>query len=826
MNLVTHIFKKDIRHLRGLLIAWFLLVLLQVGLSGSGLAASSDNMAWEIAFGIVSVLIPMLQFMLILAIVPLLIHEEPLVGTTAFWFTRPISRQDLLKSKALFCGGLLVLIPLVVELVVLAANQASCAQLAMAFPEILLSRLGVLLMVAALAVLTPSFARFVLFAVLVFVAYMIVYFVIYIVILFVNPMAMVRMAGSPSLMASRAIVSAFVGVIGYGAVVFYQYIRRRTKRSALLLAGVVILAMAMPYLWQFDFMEAEIDPHLSVNVDESNIRVSLADKKIKVSDQFRMSGREGRKKTLRGRIRVQGGEPGFEYRSQVDSSAFTFEDGLQITNSQPQHSFSRGGWDNALLGNLLDGRIRGRGNVSSRQESYSTLLDMDEADYTQQTNRVGTLEAEIQIGVYQYVVAGMVPLQAGERIELGAEQAVITDVLEDATGCSVILQVRTLNLLFDKSAKRENQFNQNSADVLYLLRNPVKKELVLPDTNFNPNFGMIFGKNQRLNIQSIRLKFGEEGRGRELSPEWLADAELIRVEAVKVDQFSKELSEEVRLDASSSSYSTSRKSKEEVAAELDKISLPENPTKEDVRAYIRAIDQASKGSCRRGSNDRQVAMYQAIGPEHLDLLFEEIPHSYYLKFAVPALIEDSHKPWVIENLSTYPWLVNVVWKNGWSEDARPELIQGLKKYSEDLPAEWIKAVASFEDPKTYDSLMDCFVNQGNRAQTYKVIRKLDGIQLENAVARAWKRAKYEQEYETNTMIPIAIAYGHQDALRLGIVDILGGDSDRHRQEVRKAVKKHTGIDGSDEELVAWFAENGDHLTFNKEIGLFQVVDIP
>jgi len=131
-------------------------------------------------------------------------------------------------------------------------------------------------------------------------------------------------------------------------------------------------------------------------------------------------------------------------------------------------------------------------------------------------------------------------------------------------------------------------------------------------------------------------------------------------------------------------------------------------------------------------------------------------------------------------------------------------------------------VASFEDPETYDRLIDCFVNQGNRAHTYNVIRKLDGINLEDAVARAWKRAKYEQEYETNTMIPIAIAYGHQDALRLGIVDILGGDSDSYRREVRKAVRKHTGIEGSDDALVAWFAENGENLVFDKETGLFQV----
>ena len=334
MNLVLHIFKKDIRHLRGLLATWLLLVLLQAGLSGSGLASLSDNMAWQITFSLLAVLIPMLQSLLIFAIVPLLIQDEPLVGTTAFWATRPVSRDILLRSKALYCGGLLVLLPLLIELAVLAANRASLAQLGLAVPEILLNRLGTLLMVAALAVLTPTYARFVFVAVLGFVGYMLIQFALHIAMLFMDPMSMVESRQNISLVASQQIVTSLFMTLGFGAVVIHQYLFRRTLRSVLWLVLAIAGMLALPLAWKWDFMTPPPAPGLSAEFDPGRIDVVLERQTLDVSDHFRMSSREGRRKSIRGRIRVSGDIPGHEFQPQVSRATFTFSDGFQATNAR------------------------------------------------------------------------------------------------------------------------------------------------------------------------------------------------------------------------------------------------------------------------------------------------------------------------------------------------------------------------------------------------------------------------------------------------------------------------------------------------------------
>lgn len=815
MNLVLHIFKKDVRHLRGLLVAWLLLVLLQIGLSGSGLASLSDNVAWQVTFNLLAVLIPILQGLLIFAIVPLLIQDEPLVGTTAFWSTRPISRNVLLRSKALYCGGLLVLLPLLIELMVLAANRASPGQLGLAVPEILLSRLNLLLMVAALAVLTSTYARFVFLAVLGFIGYMLIQFGLQIAMLFVNPTSLIASRQNLSLVASQQIASSLFAMLGFGAVVTHQYLCRRTLRSVLLLLLTIAGILALPFTWKWDFMSPP-PPELSAEFAPEGMDVLLERQTLDVSDHFRMSSREGRQKNIRGRIRVSGGVPGHTFQPEVARATFTFSDGFQATNVQSFYGpFSRD-WDRAALSHALDGRII----VGNTGLIYSSadLFTMEEADFDARADQTGSLDATITVHIFRYEVTGEIPLKPNHRIELGAEQAVIADVLEDPAGCSVILRERSLRLLFDRSASVKDPFGSRS--VLYVLRNPVRREIALPSDDFGRGFDLILSRQQRLTVRSVSLKYGE-GWHEQITPEWLADAELVRVEAVRIGQVEKTLQATgLRLESHFRSRSVGTKTEEEVAAELDLIQLPDHPAPNDVRKYIEAIERASSGQQAWSSNDRQVAMLKAIGSEHAVLLAETAPDSYYLRFALPALIQEEHQGWVLENLRAYPWLAEVVWKNGWTEAARPVLLRGLKEGWDDLPTAWIKAVASFEDPATYPDLLNYFVTGENREATYRLLGKLPGIDLDDAVSRAWKNAKYEPDYKTRNFLSVAIAHGHIDALRIGILDMTDGSW--RDADIRKTIRKHTGLDLPDDEIQAWFRENEKKLWFDESARLYRV----
>src|SRR5207249_2875429 len=87
---------------------------------------------------------------------------DPLVGTDAFWLTRPIARRALLESKLEFVALVVVFPQVVREMAVMAANGVTARHMLLAFPEVVLHDLLVPSLVMVLAALTPSFARFVL----------------------------------------------------------------------------------------------------------------------------------------------------------------------------------------------------------------------------------------------------------------------------------------------------------------------------------------------------------------------------------------------------------------------------------------------------------------------------------------------------------------------------------------------------------------------------------------------------------------------------------------------------------------------------------------
>lgn len=152
---------------------------------------------------------------------------------------------------------------------------------------------------------------------------------------------------------------------------------------------------------------------------------------------------------------------------------------------------------------------------------------------------------------------------------------------------------------------------------------------------------------------------------------------------------------------------------------LRKAKLPENPTKDQVRAYVRKIANATKGQNTFGSTDPQVRMLMKVGGEHLDVLIDALDRDlrYYAIEAVPRLAEEGHKKLILQKLAQKPNLVKVVVSRGWEQDAKEILTRKLDEWPDSLPREWIEAVAAFEDPKTYDGLIDYLVFGSNKSHT-------------------------------------------------------------------------------------------------------------
>jgi len=126
MKIVFAQLKKDMRCQRGALILWVICLVLGAlpYLAATALGHSmeksldmlnlSEGQRLAGAVSMVAIFITCVMaamfgmFLLLPILVTQVVHEDPLMGTTAFWQTRPIPRSKMLLAKALFIGVLLL----------------------------------------------------------------------------------------------------------------------------------------------------------------------------------------------------------------------------------------------------------------------------------------------------------------------------------------------------------------------------------------------------------------------------------------------------------------------------------------------------------------------------------------------------------------------------------------------------------------------------------------------------------------------------------------------------------------------------------------------
>ncbi|MDP8235894.1 MAG: helix-hairpin-helix domain-containing protein [Candidatus Erginobacter occultus] len=260
---------------------------------------------------------------------------------------------------------------------------------------------------------------------------------------------------------------------------------------------------------------------------------------------------------------------------------------------------------------------------------------------------------------------------------------------------------------------------------------------------------------------------------------------------------------------------------------LAEITLPDQPTADQVRQYVKAIIEVSRDQRSRSGNDPQIDMLIRVGPEHLNILLEflrrEPSQSFYLEQVINRMAGPEHKEIILQVLLENSELIKAVVTNGWIEEARPTLLEGLRASPSHLPTEWIKTVASFKDPDTYDDLKKYFIYSGSNSTVYDALKDLPGIDLTDAVEKAWRRAKYSHQFSTQAMIPIALEFGHPDALEM-VVRELDQPSNMRFWDARDLLLKFTAAGGSNEEIRDWYEENKDRIVFDPGQHRFVIVE--
>jgi hypothetical protein len=272
--------------------------------------------------------------------------------------------------------------------------------------------------------------------------------------------------------------------------------------------------------------------------------------------------------------------------------------------------------------------------------------------------------------------------------------------------------------------------------------------------------------------------------------------------------------------------------------DLSRIQLPEQPSREQVKAYIAAISKYSRSKDIVGLNCTEARMLRKVGPEHIDLLIQskdnQHEEDYIMNYVIVALADESSKKVVLENLEAYPFLAEVVLSRGWAQDAREILLRSLRKAPGYLPLEWVQAVVELNEPDSYPLIRKYFIRarlDGNdRAEAYEILKKLPIEDLPGAVSEAWAAMQKDrnQGYETVQMACIATGYGHLDALELLFKEMARlfnesaavASGPGEAEEIRIAIARCTGLTGAEEQMLQWWRENRSALRFDRETKKF------
>ena len=122
MKLVLHLMAADIRRFRSTFAAWTGLILIMT-LVRALIPTVAHNDALWVWLGFASGLLELAFGLFFAGLVAVVVQAHSLVGTTAFWFVRPIPPRTLLLSKALLLLLALVAFPAIVDVVLMAGTE-------------------------------------------------------------------------------------------------------------------------------------------------------------------------------------------------------------------------------------------------------------------------------------------------------------------------------------------------------------------------------------------------------------------------------------------------------------------------------------------------------------------------------------------------------------------------------------------------------------------------------------------------------------------------------------------------------------------------------
>ena len=530
MTAVMLWFRKDVRRFALWLVVWAGVLGLRVAIDAGA------AMPWlgRVAVDNLGVAATTLLFLLIVVLV---VHEDPPGDLRAFWTTRAVSGRQLFAAKALFVMGLLVLPAATVDLADIAAAGIESGVVAQACPEIFLEWSAWAMATMALAAVTTTLPGFLGGA---FAGGLVVLVTWGVALVAFVPLESVAVPlalrffdfSEPSADEVRLMMALREGAraIGMAAIValWAAFVAERTwglrrirmTRWALLgsVAALTLLWILWPYgtgeqqaarSKSYDDVRFALDPvgrSAPTVVDQGGATAP----RMEVSGHFTFTGLpEGLTADV---VRVPG------TLGYVDNTTFQ-------THANVGRTPMAATWNVAEIERLLDGARLVNVDAAER-EGFTPLTRMPVEQFDARRQSHGRLELRAHVLLRRYEVSAILPLAPGATFRQNDEEFVVERTMYENQTLAVQARGAYLSLWIRPGLPRIKGMFMFRFDpgVLWVLRNPMRREAVLPQQGMAIGFG--WPTHTRLDQISWVLAYESPGV---VDESWLRDAELVRI---------------------------------------------------------------------------------------------------------------------------------------------------------------------------------------------------------------------------------------------------------------------------------------------------------
>ena len=548
MKLLLHLLSADIRRFRLMIGLWLAVSAAATALDGVRPMFASEAFAMN-PIDVAGDLVWLAKVLFGFVLIPLVVQTHPLVGSDAFWMTRPIPPRVLLASKLILLAALIVVVPVACEAALMIAYKVPPQEMAAVAVQTTLWQAVYLTVVMALAALTRNLARFALLfgGVLLALALTAVIMVTIAMARMDDAVAVevLTVSGGPPPPSvgdpTSGIVFLLVVVAAGLALLMVQYATRSARRSALVGVAGLVAAWVLPSVWPWPLLQprlyvpdwAAADSALKLSADPQSVAFDTGDP---------WTIRKRVWSVGRAQIRLEGIQPGWLPSVAVAGAVLELKPDVHLSSPGFAHAVAVpiGGENRPPLRGVVQAAL-GVGRLAiqdSSEPERAVMVLLREADFRRYAPGTGVYRGRAAVELTREEVVATLPVQAGATFQDGPYRVVVDEVRIASESLGIRARISDARTSFDRRPTPTYAFylrNQQRSEavgssIIVLQQNTLLTRL-LP--------GLFFGNSSSSNGfsasgQFIRFPPGyapTEKDRLDIDEAWIAGAEIVIVRA-------------------------------------------------------------------------------------------------------------------------------------------------------------------------------------------------------------------------------------------------------------------------------------------------------